>query len=138
MPGGHTDTEPESSPPTVRKAGERDLAAVGRILAAAFDDEPVFSWLVRQDSKRRGALERFFSEAARQVYLPLDECYITDDGSGAALWVPPPRQTEISFWDQVRWVPLFLRDMGLRRLRRFGQLLGATEEHHPETPHSCL
>ena len=32
--------------------------------------------------------ERGFAFYLRKVYLPHDECHATEDGAGAALWLP--------------------------------------------------
>jgi ribosomal protein S18 acetylase RimI-like enzyme len=73
----------------IRKATEADVESFGRILGAAFEDDPIINWIVRQDGRRREAIETLFREVGRYAYLSDGECYVTADGSGAALWRPP-------------------------------------------------
>ena len=73
----------------VRKATGEDLPAIGRVLGAAFDDDPLINWIVRQDGRRAWAIETLFREVTRFAYLDHGESYLLADGSGAAVWRPP-------------------------------------------------
>src|SRR5438067_2257503 len=74
---------------TVRKATVDDVPRLARALATAFYEDPVFRWLVPDDSERLRRSERGFSLYLRKVYLQHDECYTTEDVVGGALWMPP-------------------------------------------------
>ena len=78
-----------SSEREILKAGAEHLDAIGRVLGAAFDDDPVINWFVLQDERRAAAIERLFREVTRFAYLPNGECYITSDELGVAVWRPP-------------------------------------------------
>ena len=73
-----------SGPATVevRHATTEDLPAIGRVLGAAFDDDPVINWIVRQDGRRREAIELLFGEVTRHAYVDQGETYITADEGG--------------------------------------------------------
>ena len=43
------------APSAVRRASGADIATVGDVLAAAYDDDTVINWFVRQDGRRRDA-----------------------------------------------------------------------------------
>lgn len=64
-----------------------DASTIGRALAKAFDDDPVFKWIVGDPDARRARLPSVF-EAFANVYVPLGESYVADDEAGAALWAP--------------------------------------------------
>ena len=48
--------------PPIRQATEADVESFGRILGAAFEDDPIINWIVRQDERRREAIETLFRE----------------------------------------------------------------------------
>jgi ribosomal protein S18 acetylase RimI-like enzyme len=73
----------------LRAATAEDVAAIGRVLAAAFDDDPLINWIVRQDERRAWAIEALFREVTRYAYIDAGEAYLLTDGSGAAVWRPP-------------------------------------------------
>lgn len=76
---------------TVRKATPADLAPLAKAIAAAFYDDPVASWLLRDGTRRMGQLEQGFAVFIRRLYLPAGECYTTEHVAGGALWLPPGR-----------------------------------------------
>jgi ribosomal protein S18 acetylase RimI-like enzyme len=65
-----------------------DVAAVADTLAAAFLDDPVFSWCLPDRARRAEVLPGFFRLAAGAV-VPAGEATVAADGRAAALWVPP-------------------------------------------------
>ena len=75
----------------VRKAAPADLAPLAKAMAAAFYDDPVASWLLRDDARRLRQLERGFTLFLRRLYLPAGECHTTEHVAGGALWLPPGR-----------------------------------------------
>jgi GNAT superfamily N-acetyltransferase len=75
----------------VRDATPDDLPAIGRVLAAAFADDPVWTWITspRTDWSRRAAA--WFSAVAR-LQLKGHGTVLVDEGlRGAAIWTPPGR-----------------------------------------------
>lgn len=74
----------------VTRAERADEERVGRALAAAFTDDPVFEWLIPRDvSGRDQRLRTFFTSMARS-YLRRDKhVFVVGDGVGAALWSAP-------------------------------------------------
>ncbi len=72
----------------VRKATEGDLPDLSRALAAAFHDDPVFSWWIPDAARRRQITLRFF-ETITEANLAHHEIYTTDDVVAGAVWVPP-------------------------------------------------
>jgi hypothetical protein len=66
-----------------------DVERVGRALAQAFFDDPHMRWIVRDDAKRMGRLERGFVTFIRRAWLPKTESFTHERLIGGAHWMPP-------------------------------------------------
>jgi ribosomal protein S18 acetylase RimI-like enzyme len=75
-----------SSAPAIRVAAPSDVDRVGDILAEAFADDPVISWLFRGPTHEL-ARRAFFAFLAREYHVPLGVTYLVD--GGCAAWSPP-------------------------------------------------
>ncbi|HEV7937167.1 MAG TPA: GNAT family N-acetyltransferase [Solirubrobacteraceae bacterium] len=73
----------------MRPAAVEDVARLKTVLAEAFYDDPVFSWLMPEDSKRHAHLRRYFGIDLGHFALPHGRVWTTDDLMGAALTLPP-------------------------------------------------
>ncbi len=131
---------PGRSDPEVRAATEADVPSLAKMLALAFDDDPVFLWWVRRDERRAAALEEFFELMLRQGGIPHGEVITTPELDSCALWLPPGKwQARTSWWELVRSLPKLVRLTSLRRLPRAFTLVQQTERSHPDTgPHFYL
>ncbi|HWC35930.1 MAG TPA: GNAT family N-acetyltransferase [Mycobacteriales bacterium] len=75
---------------TVRRATLEDAKLLGDVLADAFADDPVISWLIPHNADNRDERLRLFFTAMSRTYLRSGKpCYLSGDGMGAALWGPP-------------------------------------------------
>ena len=116
----------------VRAASPSDRALLASTLAAAFADDPVFSWLIPPGAAARS--ERYLALFGGLVesYLGKGHSYIAAGGGGAALWAPPGHwQTPMG--DLLRgWRPM----LGALRWRTIHSLvtLSAVERKHPKAP----
>lgn len=118
--------------PEIRPANEADLPAIGRTLAAAFDGDPVWSWLAspRADWTKRAS--SWFEADARAQLKGHGEVLVDDQVRGAAIWAPPahwrstPGEALAVAWPSVR-----LFGTGLPRAMRN---LSAMEKLHPKDP----
>ena len=117
---------------TVRRAGRADFAALVRVLAAAFHDDPAFVHLIPGDARRRGRLPRFWRAELRR-YLPFDEIHTTESREGVAVWAPPGRWRR-SPLEIARGVPANLRVYGAR-LPLAARSSFLLESKHPRAPH---
>ena len=122
------------SAPTIRKATEADVETFGRILGAAFDDDPIINWVVRQDERRSEAIETLFREVGRHAYLPEGECYITADGAGSALWRPP----DVPEPEPPELAPVWGEILDPLRPDNSNTLGDAMNEQHPTETHFYL
>lgn len=121
---------------TVRKASWDDLHRLSQALAHAFYEDPVFNWLVPDDSERLGMSQRGFELYLRKVYMPHEECYTTEDAVGGALWLPP-HKWHLGPLAQVRLLPGMLGAMG-RRLPQLLRAISTLESNHPKKTHYYL
>lgn len=122
--------------PQVRRATANDLDALAQVLCAAFEDDPVYVWIMRPDDyvQRLGA--HFRHEAGE--YLDSAEVYVTEDGHGAALWRQAPGAQPSPLPQLLRAVPELLRISGPRRVSRLWTLIRKTEARYPKLPHRYL
>jgi ribosomal protein S18 acetylase RimI-like enzyme len=78
-----------TAPTAVRLATRADLDCLGRVLAAAFADDPVFGWLIPTDVPgRERRMQTFFRSISRSYLRCGKPAYLVGD-AGAALWAAP-------------------------------------------------
>jgi ribosomal protein S18 acetylase RimI-like enzyme len=114
--------------PELRTAAAGDLDRLTTALAAAFQEDPVFGWLMPDRASRPLRLRRFFKRELHHV-LARGHVWTSADLGGAALTLPPGR------WRTPQHVALRqARPFGLRVPRAAG-LLTAIEWRHLRAPH---
>lgn len=130
----------ERAAAVARPATGDDVLGIARVLADAFHDDPLMSWIVPDESARPGALQRMFVVGLRFHHLPLGGVEVTEDASGrvagAAVW-DPPGQWQASWAAQLLSVPADLLALG-RAARLSGVVDDALARAHPATPHWFL
>ncbi len=115
--------------PEVRPATEEDYEAAAEVLALAFADDPAWAHLLPDDATRAERLLDFFTIEINNLVPDYRQLWVTEDGSGAAIWAHPGR------WR----VPLLRTMRPARRLTGvFGRRLALAtwtqlrlERHHP-------
>jgi ribosomal protein S18 acetylase RimI-like enzyme len=113
-----------------RPATSADVPAVSRTLAAAFFDDPVFSYCYPDVARRREILPRWF-EIVTEATLPHREIYTTDDVVAAAVWVPPGVE------DDER-MGAALGEISGRYAQTLFEIFERMGEQHPRLPHHYL
>lgn len=114
----------------VARAAAADGAAVSEILAQAFFDDPVISWAFPDDDRRRKLLPDVFSLFV-DGFLPAGEVRVTEDATGAALWMPPVADAVDEDPDHmVRQIEALTGSDA----ERFLELVSLMDEHHPLEP----
>ena len=116
----------------IRKLGHDDVPRIAKALARAFEDDPVMSWIFRDDTDRPGRLERAFALFLRRIWLPQEECYAASRLFGAALWLPPGKW-HLGVGAQLRLLPSMISVTG-RNFVRLGSVLQLIERKHPKQP----
>jgi ribosomal protein S18 acetylase RimI-like enzyme len=125
--------------PEPRPARRDDVKQLSQVLARAFYDDPVMMWLLPDDERRTGHLNRLFATMTRHHHLSHGGVEVATDGGdigAAALWDPPHHWQE-SWRAQLAMTPTFLRVFGARstRGRAVQELM---KRAHPEEPHWYL
>jgi GNAT superfamily N-acetyltransferase len=113
-----------------RKAEEADVPTLANLLAAAFFDDPVFSWCFPDPAPRKRILPaafRVFIDACRAA----DELYTTEGHVAGAVCVSPgfePDEAELAALEEVagEYAP------------RAGELSELMNAGHPHEPHYYL
>jgi len=122
-------------PGAVKLAGVDDAGAIGAILGAGFEDDPVLSWVFRAPHTRE-KLQAMFTFLVRERFIPPATTYLVD---GAAIaWLPPDR--ELGSGDEGMGVR-FAEAMVLATADDFARLaeMGeATRAAHPTETHWYL
>ena len=127
-------------PPAIRRATLADLDAMAAPWHAAFDDDPIYNWFVRQDARRAQAMRHFFTEEVREYVQPgaAKQAWTTDSRDAVAMWSPPPGGPHTPLTSLLRAAPAFLPDCGVLGALRLLWLLRATKARYPLIPHWYL
>jgi GNAT superfamily N-acetyltransferase len=81
---------PRGGSQAVRAARRDEAALLGEVLADAFAEDPVFTWLIPQQLRGRDdRLRTFFTSMSRSYLRRGKPCYLSGDASAAALWSAP-------------------------------------------------
>lgn len=123
----------------VRPLGRGDVRDAARVLAKAFYDDPVTSWMLPDDSSRLTALTRAFAPLARHHFLPRagSEVGVRDGTVGAATLWDPPGQRKPGLVEQLITAPTMLWAFR-SRVPASMRVMELMEKHHPEEPHWYL
>ncbi len=117
---------------TVRKGTALEVEAMAGVLARAFYDDPVFSWVLRSDVRRMKVLRRGFALFLRRLWLAHEQTYTTAGAVGAAVW-EPPGQWKAPLGTQLRLLPAMIGGFG-RHIPRVLSSLTRLEAGHPREP----
>ena len=115
----------------VKRAVVDEAGLVGEILGDAFSEDPLMRWISTNPE-----YPRWCWPLAVPFLLPYDQVYMTGNGMGAAMWVPPGSKLNIRpsldmLWDS--W-----RRFGVGAILRFFRLMSMMEKHHPKDQHYYL
>jgi GNAT superfamily N-acetyltransferase len=133
-----SDPSERSSAIVVRKATDADVPALARSLAAAFQDDPVISWMIPDDEKRLRLGPFGFATWLGKIYMPKAEVYTDEARAVGALWAPPGKW-KMSVGLQARLAPRMFKLFGVRRMPTILKGLATLDKAHPdEQPHYYL
>ncbi len=102
------------------------IGDAGEVLGRAFHDDPMWVWVLPDESKRARALPWVMRVLARSAYGYREVHTTADRVEGAAIWVPPGRyplsvvRMMLAGWALA---PLKLGAAGLRRLIRYSDYI---------------
>lgn len=110
-----------------------DAPLVSRVLARAFEDDPMMRWFFPDDASRRPAMERYFATILTRQYVHHGVCERTD--AAAAFWVAPEAQAKAVPDAETIGE---LRSILGERAELFGELVELAATHAPRDPHWSL
>jgi GNAT superfamily N-acetyltransferase len=118
---------------TVRKATPDDVHKLAPALARAYQRDPVWSFLLPDETRRERALTRYFTIELRDVALRHDTTWTTEAAVGAILCFPPDRW-RLPPLTTVRRGPAFIHAFGTDLPRSLRALM-LLEHVHPRAAH---
>jgi GNAT superfamily N-acetyltransferase len=126
---GRDASSPPPTGPAQRHATQEDVHRLKAVLADAFVEDPIFGWLMPDDSSRRARLRRYFGIELRHLALPRGRVWTTSDLTGAALTLPP------GAWRSPLRVTLLEGSAFGVHVSRAARIGGAIEWRHVRGPH---
>jgi ribosomal protein S18 acetylase RimI-like enzyme len=120
---------------SIRKATEQDVPAMAAMLARAFHEDPIVSWVFEDEQKRPKYTRRFFAGRAR-VLIGQREIYLADGGAAAAMWARPDEWRDPPL-RAMKELAILTPGVGLRAGRVIRGLV-QVESKHPKPPHWYL
>ncbi|WP_327412002.1 GNAT family N-acetyltransferase [Streptomyces sp. NBC_01233] len=134
-------TAPPSSGYGIRCARPAEARAVATLLAGAFADDPVMTWMVPGPAGRERRIAVYFKPAQRQQRPRAGGVRVAATGGGrllaSALWSGPGRW-KTSAVKELAAMPYYARVFGTRRMPRAADVQNALHEVHPDAPHWYL
>ncbi|HEX7135363.1 MAG TPA: GNAT family N-acetyltransferase [Iamia sp.] len=128
-------TIPTTTPtPTVARATAWDRGRLVNVLSAAFADDPVFTWIEPDPTRRAAILPATFGAfaAAFARHETTDLVRIDGAAAGAALWAPPG--VEPVHPDDADLIGEAMGVYTPEAQARIGALMAAFEAAHPKEP----
>lgn len=121
----------------MRAATSEDEDALAEVLASAFFDDPIWSWIVPDEGTRQRRLSGLFRAVVGASLARGDTVLTTDVRAGAAVWREPGRWQDSSLGGWRRFV-LAARSLGLGGIVRLAVVAAAIHDKHPRDPHWYL
>lgn len=119
--------------PLIKRATSADTTSMVATLAAAFQDDPAFQWIMPDALKRAAKLARFFRFAVAEDLAA--GCALVSP-EVTTLWRAPGRHKQLPL-GTIQSYLAFARIFG-RALPRGHRIAQAMARHHPDMPHWYL
>jgi GNAT superfamily N-acetyltransferase len=117
----------------LRAARSDECRALGRIIGAAFADDPVSLWTLGSPA----AIETTFVALCRHVYMPRGACTFAGD-VGGAMWLRPGGSKRLPILAQAALALELVRLTGARSVRRAIAVDAAMRARRPVDAHFYL
>jgi GNAT superfamily N-acetyltransferase len=121
---------------SVRCGTDEEVPRMAGVLARAFYDDPVFTWVLHADPDRMRIMLRGFELFLRRVWMEQEHTYTTRSVAGVAAW-ELPEQWKLGAGRQLALLPAMLRTFG-RHSPRTLRAIATIEASHPREPHHYL
>ncbi|MDQ1402023.1 MAG: hypothetical protein QOG03_339 [Actinomycetota bacterium] len=119
-----------------RKATFDDVPWLAQTLGRAFEDDPVFEWLLPDVRTRLNRITKLHALELTHVFLRHGATWTTPDRTGAAIWAPPG-QWKVKTSEEIRHLPGLIGALG-RRLPAGLRIFDHIAKVHPAEPHWYL
>ena len=120
-----------------RRAETSELPELARMLARAFQEDPVAGWACRPEDLRSRMLERLFGMRLRDIH-PNGEIWTDDELRSVAVWAAPDQWHTTGRQDIAYATCLLHPRLALRMPMVITGMLGAERVHPTEPPHWYL
>lgn len=110
---------------------ETDTANVARVLALAFADDPVITWMFDDAGRQCARMEQAFETWVRRLFLPKHAVVSHVSGHAVACWSPPARW-RLTVAQQLRLLPSMADIFGVGRLPTVLAGMQHMAERHPD------
>jgi ribosomal protein S18 acetylase RimI-like enzyme len=134
------DAPSSAEPVALHRATPADLPRLVRTLADAFEQDPLYLFLVPPGPRREVRLRALFELILRYLSDDWREVLTTDDRGAVALWLRPGMQ-KVPLLRQAQLVPAFGKVLGFRNIPRGLRLMAhmdALHAHFAPGPHYYL
>ncbi len=108
-----------------------DPERVARILARAFADDPVITWMFGDPDRQRARIEHAFETWTRRIFVPKQAVVVHPSGHAAACWAPPA-QWRLTVTQQLRLLPSMAHIFSVARLPTVLSGMQRLAETHPD------
>ena len=108
-----------------------DPEQVAHILAGAFADDPVITWMFDDSARQRARIENAFEAWVRRIFLPKQSVVVHPSGYAAACWSPPARW-RLTVTQQLRLLPSMAHIFGVARLPTVLSGIQQLADTHPD------
>lgn len=114
---------------TQRRATPADLPQLVQTLAKAFEQDPLYLFLVPPGPQREQRLRALFELILRYLSDDWREVFATDDNGAVALWLRPGMQ-KVPLARQAQLVPAFGKVLGFRNIPSGMRLMAHMDALH--------
>jgi len=121
------------------QATRADLKSVAADLDAAFTDDVMFDWFLRDDARRAAARLKFFQTIVEKLAYGAARIDRPAGGGAAAVWMPFEAVGPTPIMTELSLLPMLLGATGWARFTRLMAVRADMDKHHPmDRPHAYL
>lgn len=113
-------------------SGKADCGLVTHMITRAFAEDPLLNWIALNDSRRLLRISRLVKTTV-ELFMPVGESYIEENGKGCALWVKPAAPV-FSLWQTSQIMIMLGMVAGWRRLSEMIEFYRQFENLAPQEP----
>jgi ribosomal protein S18 acetylase RimI-like enzyme len=124
----------------IQQVGSQQYSLVADIIASAFYEDPVYRWLMRQDSEKENAYKSLF-KTVLDDFFPKSIVYLDSEHKSASVWTDSkdlPKASEMTGDMQARFLESVKYWCTEGWVDRFTYLAGLQDDVHPSEPHHYL